>query len=212
MKRYLAEFLGTFFLVFFGCGAVVTNDISGGALTHVGVAICWGLVVMILIYGFGWISGTHINSAVTISLALAKKMPRQDIMPYLASQILGAIVGAYVLMILFPGHSTYGSTLPVGSELQSLILEFFLTFFLMLTIYLMTNKSDKEQQWTGFIIGMVVLLEAMFAGPISGASMNPARSLGPAIVSGNLHSLWVYVVGPIGGSLFALLVYRIFRK
>lgn len=208
MKKYLAELIGTFGLVFCGTGAIVINEVSGGSISHAGIAITFGLIVVAMIYTFGDISGSHINPAVTIAFAVIKKIEVIEAIKYIISQVIGAIVASLVLHFLFPENKNLGVTLPAGSETQSFILEFILTFFLMLVI-IHTSQGKKEvQNIAGIVIGGTVLLEAMFAGPICGASMNPARSLSPALVSGNLHALWLYIVAPVFGAVLAVLTWR----
>jgi len=211
MKQYIAEFIGTFALVFCGTGAIIINEQSNNAITHVGVAITFGLIVMAMIYTFGEKSGAHINPAVTIAFAAHQVFPVGKVLPYIISQTAGAVAASGVLYFLFPATSTFGETLPSGTETQSLILEFILTFFLMLTILNVAEGGKEKGLFAGIAIGSVVLLEAMFAGPVSGASMNPARSIGPAVVSGNIDALWIYLVAPIGGALLAVIIHRLIR-
>ena len=212
MKKYIAEYIGTFFMVFCGTGAIVINQESAGAITHAGIACTFGLVVMVLIYSFGSISGAQFNPAVTLAFSSIGLFPKKEILPYWASQVLGALSASLLLHILFPNNTGLGGTLPQGSDLQSFILEVLLTYLLMLVI-LQTSQGSKEVQlFAGIMIGATVLLEAMFAGPICGASMNPVRSLAPAIVSGHLGSLWIYLIAPIFGALLAALTYRFFQK
>lgn len=203
MRRPLSEFLGTFALVFAGTGAIVINDLQGGAITHPGVALTFGLVVMAMIYTFGPISGAHLNPAVTLAFALARRLPARDILPYLLAQCLGAIAASATLRLLFT-HPTLGATLPAGPAWQSFILEAILTFFLMLTILRVSTGSREEGITAALAVGGTVALEAMFAGPISGASMNPARSLAPALLSGRLEHLWVYLAAPTLGASLAV--------
>jgi aquaporin NIP len=208
MKKYIAELIGTFGLVFCGTGAIVINEVSGGAITHVGIAITFGLIVMAMIYTFGDISGSHLNPAVTIGFAVLNKIDYSEAIKYIFSQVIGAILASEVLHLLFPENLKLGATLPTGSEMQSFVLESILTFFLMLII-LHTSQGRKEvQNIAGIIIGSTVLLEAMFAGPICGASMNPARSLSPALVSGNLQSLWLYLAAPTLGAIIASFTWK----
>jgi aquaporin Z len=208
MRKYLAEFLGTYALVFAGTGAIVINAQTNGALTHVGVAITFGLVVMSMIYAFGEISGAHINPAVSIAFALAKKFPLRELLPYIIAQTAGAIGAGLCIKFLFPADITLGATLPAGSDMQSFILEFILTFFLMLVIINVATGSKERGMFAGIAIGGTVGLEAMFAGPICGASMNPARSLGPALVSGHIEHLWVYILAPVLGASTAIPVFN----
>lgn len=203
-RKLIAEAFGTFTLVFAGCGAIVINDVSGGAVTHVGIALTFGLVVMAMIYAVGGISGAHINPAVTVALAVAGRFPKAEVLPYVASQIAGGIGACLVLKLLFLEHETLGATLPAGPQWQSFILELILTLILMFTILAVTAGNNAEKFPVGIIVGGVVGLEALFAGPVCGASMNPARSIGPALVSMNLGDLWIYVVATTMGALLAV--------
>lgn len=208
MKKYVAEFIGTFCLIFAGTGAVVINQASGGAITHVGIAITFGLIVMAMIYTFGPISGSHLNPAVTVALAVAKKFPIKDIAPYVLAQLAGALLASGTLKFLFPENELLGATMPAGSEMQSLVLEFILTFILMIVIMNVAFGSPEQGMFAGVVIGAVILLEALFAGPICGASMNPTRSLAPALVSGHLEHIWLYIVGPVLGAVSAVFVWQ----
>lgn len=203
-QRCVSEILGTFIMVFCGTGAIVINEQTNGAITHLGIAITFGLVVMSLIYSLGHVSGAHMNPAVTIAFCLAKKFPLKNVLPYIASQLTGAILASVVLKMLFPENENLGGTNPGGSALQSLVLEFLLTFFLMLVIINVATGSKEVGMFAGLAIGSVVLLEALFAGPICGASMNPARSLGPALISMKVNNSWLYVIGPIAGAAAAI--------
>jgi aquaporin Z len=212
MKKYVAEIIGTFALVFCGPGAIVINDVSGGVVTHVGVAITFGLVVMAMIYSLGDISGAHINPAVTIAFWVAGKFEGKELLPYIAAQLIGALLACYVLKFLFPDHETLGATLPSGSVSQSFVLEIILTYFLMLVIIGVTSGTKELALLAGVAIGGTVMFEAMFAGPITGASMNPARSIGPAVISGNLQHLWLYIAAPIIGSVSAVITYKFIKN
>ncbi|MDX1913387.1 MAG: aquaporin [Saprospiraceae bacterium] len=204
MQKYFAELFGTFALVFCGTGAIVINQESGGVVTHVGVAITFGLIVMAMIYALGEVSGAHLNPAVTVAFWAAGRFPARSIVPFVSSQTLGALIASGLLRFLFPSNVLLGATLPAGSALQSFVLEIVLTFLLMLVI-LRVSQGSKETGWfAGLAIGGVVLLEAMFAGPICGASMNPARSLAPAAVSGHWEHLWIYLAAPLLGALLAV--------
>lgn len=204
MKRYFSEFLGTFCLVFAGTGAIVINDVSGGVVSHVGIAVTFGLVVMAMIYTFGDISGAHLNPAVTLGFVAAQRMGISDGLRYIASQIAGAIAASVALRMLFPKHPTLGITTPAGDAMQSFGLEFLLTTILMLVILNVSIGAKEKGITAGIAIGGVIALEAMFAGPICGASMNPARSLAPALVASNFASLWIYLLAPIAGALAAV--------
>ena len=207
MKKYLAEGIGTFALVFCGTGAIIINDLSSGSISHLGIAATFGLIVMVMIYAFGSISGAHINPAVTIAFSLTEEFNKKDLVPYIIAQISGALLASSILRLLFLEHHTLGSTLPTGSDMQSFVLEVILTCLLMLVI-LFVSKNKDVQRFTGIAVGATVLLEAMFAGPICGASMNPARSLAPALVSGSIVSLWIYILAPIIGAILATITWR----
>ncbi|OSY88192.1 MIP family channel protein [Tenacibaculum holothuriorum] len=205
MKKYISEFIGTFALVFCGTGAMTISEITQGSdLNHTGVAITWGLIVMAMIYAFGEISGAHFNPAVTISFAYAKKFAWKEVPKYIIAQVLGALLGSVLLWILFPTSEYYGATIPNMVPWRAFILELLLTFFLMLVIINVSTGSKEVGVMAGIAIGGVVLLEAMFAGPMTKASMNPARSLAPAIVSGHYKHLWLYILAPILGALLAV--------
>jgi len=209
VNRYVAELIGTFALVFCGTGAIVINEQTNGAVSHVGIAITFGLIVMAMIYSLGNISGAHLNPAVTIAFTFAGRFKLKQVFPYITSQLAGAFLASITLKYLFPSNETLGATLPAGTEMQSFILEFILTFFLMLVIINVATGSKEQGMFAGLAIGSTVLLEAMFAGPVSGASMNPVRSISPAIVSGHLEHLWIYIVAPTAGASFAIPVFRI---
>ena len=204
MRKLLAEFIGTFALVFAGTGAIVINEVSGGQVTHVGIALSFGLVVLTMIYALGDISGAHFNPAVTTGFFLAKRFEKKDVLPYIFAQCLGALFASSLLYFLFPSNKFLGSTFPSGAELQSLTLEFVLTFLLMLVILRVSTGAKEKGITAGIAIGAVIGLEAMFAGPVCGASMNPARSLAPALISGHLEHLWIYIIGTISGASLAV--------
>lgn len=209
ISKCLAELTGTFMLVFCGTGAIVINEISGGAVTHIGIAVTFGLIVLGMIYSIGGISGAHINPAVTIAFWIAKRFPGKEVIAYIFSQLIGALLASLTLKYLFPENNSLGSTHPAGSEMQSFVLEIILTFILMFVIINVATGSKEQGTMAGIAIGSIVLLEAMFAGPISGASMNPARSLAPSIVSGNLDHIWIYILAPIIGAVSAVGVWKI---
>ena len=212
MKKLAAEFVGTFALVFTGTGAIVINDVSGGAVTHVGIALTFGLIVLAMIYAVGDVSGAHLNPAVTLGFFAARRLSGRIVAPYIVSQILGALAASGLLRGLFLNHPTLGATVPTGSQFQSLILETVLTALLMFVILNVSTGAKERGITAGIAIGAVIGLEALFAGPICGASMNPARSLAPAIVSLNLSSLWIYLLGPSVGSLVAVVACRCVRE
>jgi aquaporin Z len=208
MKAYLAESIGTFALVFAGTGAIVINDVSGGAVTHVGVALTFGLVVMAMIYTLGDVSGAHLNPAVSLGFWAAGRMSLRRLGCYVLSQCVGALVASAALRLLFAGHATLGATTPAGSAAQSFGLEVVLAFLLMFVILGVSTGAKERGIMAGAAIGAVIGFEALFAGPISGASMNPARSLAPALVAGQMEQLWIYLLAPVLGALGAVVACR----
>lgn len=198
-------------MVFAGTGAIVINQHSGGVIGHAGIAMVFGLIVLAMIYTFGDISGAHLNPAVTLGFAAAGRFPLKEVPIYITAQLAGAFAASFILKILFPENLTLGATLPTGSVSQSFILEVILTTILMLVILSVSTGSKEKGITAGIAIGAVVALEAMFAGPVSGASMNPARSLAPAIVSGHFQHLWLYLVATILGALIAVPLWIITR-
>jgi aquaporin Z len=210
-KKLGAESLGIFALVFAGTGAVIVDGITSGGVTHVGVALTFGLVVLAMIYTFGDISGAHLNPAVTLGFWAARRMCAREVLPYVLAQIAGALAASGMLRFLFPQSKLLGATLPFGSETQSFLLEIILTFFLMLTILNVSTGAKEKGITAGIAVGSIIGLEALFAGPISGASMNPARSLAPALISGHLEHLWIYLLAPILGAFLATFAFHCVR-
>lgn len=208
MKKLVAEAFGTFSLVFAGTGAIVIDGVSGGAITHVGSALTFGLVVMAMIYAVGNVSGAHINPAVTIGFWAARRFPGRLVLPYVGSQLAGAFAASGLLRILFPEHGTLGATLPAGAVSQSFALEVVLTLILMFVILSVSTGARETGIMAGAAIGAVVAFEALFAGPICGASMNPARSLAPAVVSGHVGHVWIYLTAPLLGAIASIAVCR----
>lgn len=209
LRKWTAEVLGTFCLVFAGTGAIIVNDFSQGAITHGGISATFGLIVFAMIYTFGPISGSHLNPAVTLGLWISKRMEGRDVVPYIVAQCLGAIAASLILKSMFFDHATLGATLPSGGVWRAFVFEVFLTWMLMLVILNSSDRNHPQRAYAGFVIGAVVGLEAMFGGPISGASMNPARSLGPAIASGATGDLWIYWTAPYLGVLAAVFTHRL---
>ena len=208
-----AEFLGTFILVFIGTGSIVANDVTGGLISHAGVASAFGLAVLTMIYAIGDISGAHINPAVTIAFWLAGRFPLRRVPIYIASQLVGALAGSALIFALFPIHGTLGATLPSGISLWStVLLEVTLTFILMFVIIHVAEGAKEKGLMAGVAVGGTVAMAALIAGPLSGASMNPARSFGPAILSGHIEGLWVYLIAPVVGAALAVLSCRLFRE
>ena len=200
---FIAEAIGTFALVFFGCGAIVVNDITGGTLGHSGVCFAFGLVVMTMIYAVGNISGAHLNPAVTFGFLFAKRLDARMVAPYIGSQITGALLAALLLRVLFPEHDSLGATLPSVDPLRAFAFEVILSFVLMFVILNISTGHMEKGIMAGVAVGGTITLEALFAGPLTGASMNPARSLAPALVSGQLHQIWIYLIAPVSGAFLA---------
>ncbi len=202
-RQWMAEALGTFFLVFVGCGAIAVNEVRSGAVTHVGISIVFGLIVLAMVYTFGEASGAHINPAVTLGFWSVGRFPGRSVPGYIGAQCAGAFIAAVLLKLLFPGSRTLGATHPSGTEWQSCLLEGVLTFLLMYVVLSVSRGAKEKGITAGIVVGAIIALEALFAGPICGASMNPARSLAPAVMSGSVGDLWIYFVGPIAGALLA---------
>jgi len=212
MRNYISEIIGTFFLVFAGCGAMVVNTYSGGALGHVGVAMTWGLIVMVIIYTIGDISGAHLNPAVTISFWIAKRFKGKEVLPYIVAQSIGAFLASFALKIMFPADEMLGASLPSSTWQQSFVMEVILTFLLMYVILNVSSGAKEKGIIAGTAIGATVGLEAMFAGPVSGASMNPIRSIAPALVSGHTEYLWAYIISTLLGAILAVFAFKLTRK
>ena len=210
LRALVAEAIGTFALVFAGCGAIMV-EAKTHALGHVGVAITFGLVIMFGIYAVGHISGAHFNPSVTFAFAISRHFPWTRALGYWGAQLIGAIAAAAVLRGSLGNIATVGATLPSGSQGQSFLWELVLTFFLMFVIMAVATDTRAVGEAAAIAVGGTVGLDAMFGGPISGASMNPARSIGPALVSGTLHALWLYIVAPICGASLAALAYQFVR-
>lgn len=208
MKAAVAEMLGTFMLVFMGCGAAIAHTSSGGAVTLLGIALAFGLTVLAMIHAIGDVSGAHLNPAVTLGLFCAKRIPVSTVGSYIVCQCIGALLAALLLRALFPNDKTLGSTLPGTGVLvwQVFVLETILTFMLMFVILSVTSGAKEKGITAGITIASVVVLEILFAGTLTGASMNPARSIGPAVVSGHLESIWIYIAAPILGAVLATVV------
>lgn len=211
MRRCVAEFVGTFLLVFAGPGAVVINEASGGGVGSLGIGLSFGLAVMAAIYAVGHLSGAHINPAVTVAFALTRHFPWSLVPGYVLAQLLGASAASATHLALFGDVANLGATVPSGSPLQALGLELILTLFLMFVVSSVATDVRAVGQAAAIAIGGYVALAATFAGPIAGASMNPARSFGPALLSGTWSHWWVYWVGPILGAVLGALLYHYVR-
>lgn len=211
-RKLAAECFGTFALVFAGTGAIVINDVTGGTITHVGIALTFGLIVLAMIYALGDVSGCHLNPAVTLGFFTARRFERQRVLPYIVSQLCGAIAASATLRLLFPVHRTLGATLPAGSAVQSFVLEFLLTMILMFVILSVSTGAKEKGLLAGVAVGAVIALEALFAGPICGASMNPARSLAPALVAMRWDTLWIYLLAPVLGACAGVVICQCIRE
>jgi aquaporin Z len=211
-RKYVAEFIGTFALVFAGTGAIIINDTTGGTVTNIGIGLTFGMIVLTMIYAVGDISGAHLNPAVTLGFFAAHRLSGKMVFPYVLSQLVGALAASLLLRSLFPQHPTLGATAPAGPAVQSLILEVVLSALLMFVILNVSTGAKERGITAGIAVGSVIALEALFAGPISGASMNPARSLAPALVSQHLANVWIYLVAPVTGALVAVVGCRCVRK
>ncbi|XP_072998666.1 aquaporin NIP1-1-like [Typha latifolia] len=211
MQKLIAEVIGTYFVIFAGCASVTVN-LSKGTVTFPGICIVWGLVVMVMIYSVGHISGAHFNPAVSIAFAITGRFPWKQVPPYIGAQLLGSTLASGTLRLLFGGkRELFHGTIPAGSDVQSLVLEFIISFYLMFVVSGVATDNRAIGELAGLAVGFTVLLNVLFAGPISGASMNPARTLGPAIVANRYESIWVYIVGPICGTVAGACAYNVIR-
>jgi MIP family channel proteins len=211
-RRAAAEGIGAFALVFAGCGAIVANAEYGGDLGAVGVSLVFGLVIMAMIYATGHLSGAHLNPAVTLAFALTRHFPAREAVAYIAAQILGAIAAAGLLLAVWPSEpAALGTTLPTVGAGSAVAYEVVLTAFLMFVIMAVATDTRAVGAAAAIAIGGTIGLDALFGGPVTGASMNPARSIGPALVSGTTHDLWIYIVAPIAGAAVGALAYQLVR-
>ncbi|URE12070.1 hypothetical protein MUK42_23817 [Musa troglodytarum] len=203
LQKILAEIFGTYFLIFAGCASVTIN-LSKGMITFPGICVVWGLAVMVMVYSVGHISGAHLNPAVSVAFATCGRFPWK--------QLLGATLASGTLRLMFGGkHEHFPGTIPAGSDVQSLVLEFIISFYLMFVISGVATDNRAIGELAGLAVGATILLNVLIAGPISGASMNPARTLGPAIVANRWEGIWVYIVGPICGTVVGAWAYNLIR-
>jgi aquaporin NIP len=212
LRRAAAEGLGVFALVFAGCGAIVTEAEHAGALGNLGIALVFGLVVMAMIYATGHLSGAHLNPAVTVAFAATRHLPRAEATAYIAAQLAGALLAALALAAVWPSQpAELGVTLPTVGDGSALVYEALMSAFLMFVIMAVATDTRAVGAAAAIAIGATVGLDALFGGPVTGASMNPARSLGPALVSGELGHLWLYLVGPLAGTVLGAFAYQLVR-
>ena len=207
-RRFVAECFGTFVLVFAGTASIVVDHQTSGALGQVGIAMAWGLTVLALVYAIGDASGCHLNPAVTLGFCADGRFPPAEVAPYALAQCSGAILASAGIGLVFPGAVASTLTLPSDGAWQAFAMETFLGLYLMFTILRVSSGSKERGAMAGVAVGGVIAAEALFGGPVSGASMNPARSLGPAIVSGRFDDLWIYLVAPLLGATLAVVVHR----
>ncbi|MDE1976482.1 MAG: aquaporin [Elusimicrobia bacterium] len=208
--KLVAEAVGTFCLVFAGTGAVVVNQATGGQIGELGIALVFGLIVLAMIYAVGHVSGAHLNPAVTLGFYSAGRHPRSEILPYVGAQLLGAVAASFCLKLMFYGGAFgLGATRPAGSDLQSFMLELIMSFILMFTIMGVATDDRAEGAMAGIAVGAVIALEAAFGGPVSGASMNPARSIAPALASWDFSALWIYCAAPVLGTVLGARAYAL---
>lgn len=207
-QRLLAETIGTFFLVFAGTGAIVVNETMTGVVTHVGIAITFGLIVMAMIYSVGDVSGAHINPAVSVGFLIAGRMTATETAAYVAAQFVGAILASGVIALVLPGDHSFGATIPSGDWQQAFGTEVVISFMLMFVIICVAVGAKEKGLMAGAAIGATVALAALFAGPISGASMNPARSVAPALFAGPISDQWIYLIAPVIGAAVAVAAYN----
>nr|AFK43636.1 unknown [Medicago truncatula] len=212
LQKLIAEMVGTYFLIFAGCASIVVNKDNDNVVTLPGIAIVWGLTLSVLIYSLGHISGAHFNPAVTIAFATTRRFPLLQVPAYISAQLLGATLASGTLKLIFSGaHDHFSGTLPSGSNLQAFVLEFITTFYLMFTISGVATDTRAIGELAGIAIGSTLLLNVMIAGPVTGASMNPVRTLGPAFVHNEYRGIWIYLLSPILGAIAGAWVYNTVR-
>jgi aquaporin NIP len=212
MRRSLAEGIGAFALVFAGCGAIVTDAVHAGVLGAVGVSLVFGLVIMAMVYATGHLSGAHLNPSVTLAFTLTRHFPAREATAYIAAQLIGALTAATLLLAVWPSEpASLGATVPSVGAGSALVYEAVLTAFLMFVIMAVATDARAVGTGAAIAIGGTVGLDALFGGPVTGASMNPARSLGPGLVSGELHEIWIYFVAPVAGAAIGALAYQLVR-
>ncbi|XP_058735811.1 nodulin-26-like [Vicia villosa] len=215
LQKLIAEVVGTYFLIFAGCASIIVNKSTDNVVTLPGIAIVWGLALVVLIYSLGHISGAHFNPAVTIAFASTRSFPLLHVPAYISAQVLGATLASGTLKLIFSGnsglHDQFSGTLPSGSNLQTFVFEFIITFYLMFIICGVATDSRAIGELAGIAIGSTLLLNVIISGPITGASMNPVRSLGPAFMHNEYRGIWIYLVSPVLGAVAGAWVYNLVR-
>jgi aquaporin NIP len=212
-RRCLAETLGTFALVFAGCGAIVVNSERGGSLGAVGIAAAFGLVIMALVYATGHLSGAHVNPAVTLAFVTSRHFPARDALAYIPSQAVGAAGAAVALRVAWEGTpANLGATVPSVGVGPALLYEFLMTALLMFVVMAVATDTAAVGAAAAIAIGGTVALDSLFGGGVTGASMNPARSFGPALVASEWTDFWIYLVAPVAGAAAGALLYGVVRK
>ncbi|PKA64472.1 Aquaporin NIP1-1 [Apostasia shenzhenica] len=212
LQKIFAEVLGTYFLIFAGCGAVTVDKKTKGVITFPGVCAVWGLAITVMIYAVGHISGAHFNPAVTIAFAACRRFSLKQVPAYVGAQMVGATLASGTLRLLLGGgRELFAGTTPAGSEVQALVMEFIVSFYLMFVISGVATDNRAIGELAGIAVGATILLNVAISGPVSGASMNPARTLGPAIIANRYQSIWVYIVGPSSGTIAGAWTYNLIR-
>ncbi|PON67305.1 Major intrinsic protein [Trema orientale] len=211
LRKVLAEIIATFLMVFVTCGAAALSESDERRVPKLGASLVGGLIVTVMIYAVGHISGAHMNPAVTLAFAAVRHFPWKQVPFYAAAQLIGAILGAFTLREVLHPIQHIGTTTPSGTDAQALIMEIVVTFIMMFVTSAVATDTKAVGELAGIAVGSAVCITSIFAGPISGGSMNPARTLGPAIASGHYKGLWVYIVGPVTGTLLGSCAYRVIR-
>jgi len=212
LKKNLSEFLATFSLIFFGCGAMVVNQLYDGIIGHIGTNLVFGLIIMVMIYSVGDISGAHMNPAVTFAFYIDHQLDLKTTFYYIVSQLIGSLSASLVLKLLFPKALLLGNTIPTGSYLQVFVLEFIVSFLLFLLIVNVSEGPKETGMMAGIAVGSYIMVSGLFAGPVGGNSLNPARTLGPAIVTLRFDGLYLYLIAPVLGTTLASKVSKVFRN
>ncbi len=210
--RLAAEAIGVFALVFLGAGAASVNAWSNGAVSHTGVSLAFGAIILVAVYSLGHVSGAHLNPAVTLGFWVARRFPGREVAPYIAAQLVGASAGAFALRAAVGSFTVFATTRPAIPVVSALAVEIVLSFFLMLVVMAVATDARVSGEVAGLAVGFIVMVDALMGGPLTGASMNPARSFGPALATGQWASHWIYWIGPIVGMAIAVPTYEYLRR